>query len=294
MKKVLITGGTGLVGRHLVKKLQAQGMEVAVLSRNPTEAYEYQWDITKEYIDEKALENVTSIVHLAGAGIADKRWSTQRKQEIITSRVASIQLLFKKVNEYHTSLESFISASGIGFYGAITSSKIFTEVDSSANDFLGTVCRLWEQAVTKFQSQHCRTVILRTGIVLAKGGGALAKMKTPVISPIGSGKQYMPWIHIDDLCEMYLKAIVDEKVKGVYNAVAPEHQTNTAFSKAFAKSIQRTFLPLGVPAFLLRLIFGEMAIILLKGSRVSSEKLKKTGFQFRFNTLKSALDDLHS
>lgn len=292
MKKVLITGGTGLVGRHLVKKLQAQGMEVAVLSRNPTASYEYKWDIAKEYIDEKALENVTSIVHLAGAGIADKRWSTKRKQEIITSRVASIQLLFKKVNEYKVCLESFISASGIGFYGAITSSKIFTEVDSSANDFLGTVCRLWEQAVTKFQSEHCRTVILRTGVVLAKDGGALVKMKTPVISPISAGKQYMPWIHIDDLCELYLKAIVDEKMEGVYNAVAPEHQTNTSFSKAFAKSLKRAFVPIGVPAFLLRLIFGEMAIILLKGSRVSSEKIKKAGFQFRFHTLKSAFGDL--
>ena len=291
-RKILITGGTGLIGKHLIKKLQNRNFEVVVLSRNPKEAHEFRWNIVEGYVNKKAFKNIDSIIHLAGAGIADKRWSRKRKQEIITSRIDAITLLFKKVKEYKIPLKNFISASGIGFYGTVTSPKIFTEKDALATDFLGNVCKLWEKTVTQNQPKNCKTVILRTGIVLAKNGGALVKMKTPIVSPIGSGKQYMPWIHIDDICEMYIKAIEDEGLEGIYNAVAPEHQTSYTLSKALAKSLKRIFLPIGVPAFLLRLVFGEMAIILLKGSRVSSEKIKKAGFQFRFHTLKSAFDDL--
>lgn len=292
MKKILITGGTGLVGQHLVEKLQNKNFEVAVLSRNPKKTHEFRWNLADNFIDEKAFENVTCIIHLAGAGIADKRWTKKRKQEIIESRVASTQLIFKKVTEYNVPLKSFISASGIGFYGAITSDTIFKETDASANDFLGTVCKLWEHSIAECKTKECKSVILRTGIVLAKNGGALAKMKTPIISPIGSGNQYLPWIHIDDLCEMYCNAIEDENVQGIYNAVSPEHQTSKTFSKILAKTIKRIFLSIGVPAFLLKLIFGEMAVLLLKGSRVSSEKIEKTGFQFRFRSLKEALKNL--
>ena len=292
MTKILITGGTGLVGTHLTKKLIEQNFEVAILTRNPKQKNEFKWDISKGYVDEKAFENIDFIIHLAGAGIADERWSEKRKQIIITSRVASANLLFSKVKDLKIPLKKFISASATGFYGAITTDKIFTEKDIAANDFLGNVCVLWENAALQFEKQNIKTTILRTGIVLSKNGGALAKMKTPIIAPIGSGKQFIPWIHIDDLCEMYLKAIKDEKMIGIFNAVAPEHQTSKAFSKSLSKSIERFFLPIGVPAFLLKLLFGNMAVILLKGSRVSSKKIIKNGFTFQYPTLKKAFKNL--
>ena len=292
MGKILITGGTGLVGQHLIEKLVSKNHEVVVLSRSPKQANAFLWDIKTGYIDEKAFENVTSIIHLAGAGIADKRWSSKRKESIIFSRVASTKLLLQKVLELKVPLKQFISASGIGYYGAMTSQIIFQESDEVASDFLGNVCKKWELAATEFSSINCTTTILRTGIVLTKKGGALEKMITPIVSPIGTGNQYLPWIHIDDLCEMYIKAVEDTSFKGVYNAVAPEHHTSKTFSKLVATCFKKPFLPFRVPAFLLKLIFGEMAVILLEGSRISSEKVIATGFQFQYENLKHAMEEL--
>lgn len=292
MGKILITGGTGLVGQHLIEKLESKNYEVAVLSRSPKQANAFLWDIKTGYIDEKAFENVTSIIHLAGAGIADKRWSLKRKESIIYSRVASAKLLLQKVSELKVPLKQFISASGIGYYGAMTSQTIFKESNKAASDFLGNVCEKWEAAATEFSTKNCTTTILRTGIVLAKNGGALEKMVTPIVSPIGSGSQYLPWIHIDDLCEMYVRAVEDADFKGVFNAVAPEHHTSKTFSKLVATYFKKPFLPFRVPAFLLKLIFGEMAVILLEGSRISSEKVRTAGFQFQYENLEHAMEEL--
>ncbi|MBC8393230.1 MAG: TIGR01777 family protein, partial [Deltaproteobacteria bacterium] len=199
MSKILITGGTGLVGSRLTEMLVDKNHEVVVLSRNPKNKNEFKWDISKAFIDEKVFENTDYIIHLAGAGIADERWSEKRKQLIIDSRVESANLLFHKVKEHKIKLKGFISASGIGYYGAFTSDKIFEETDKVGNDFLGEVCEKWEAAALQFEQLNINVSILRTGIVLSKNGGALEKMKTPVISPLGSGKQYLPWLHIDDL-----------------------------------------------------------------------------------------------
>lgn len=291
MIKILITGGKGLIGTHLAKKFLEKNYKVIILTRNPKNENEFEWDIDKKYIDETVFKNLDYIIHLAGAGIADKRWTDKRKQEIIHSRVASTNLLFEKIKEHKVNLKGFIAASAIGFYGAKTTDKIFTETDKPANDFLGKVCQLWEEAIHQFKKENSRTVILRTGVVLSKTGGALAKMKTPIISPIGSGKQYIPWVHIDDLCSMYINAI-ENNLSGIYNAVAPEHQTNKSFSKILAKKMKRLYIPIGVPSFLLKLIFGQMAVILLKGSRVSSEKIENSGFKFQFKTLAKALENL--
>ncbi|SDR76546.1 hypothetical protein SAMN05216503_0807 [Polaribacter sp. KT25b] len=291
MAKVIITGGTGLVGKRLSKLLIDKNHQVVILSRSPKNKNEFKWDISTNYIDEKALLNADYIIHLAGAGIADKRWTTERKQIIIDSRVNSANLLFDKINELSIALKGFISASGVGYYGAITSNKIYTETDKPGNDFLSEVCQKWENAAHHFLAKDIPVTIFRTGIVLSDKGGALDKMKTPIISPLGSGKQFLPWIHIDDLCEMYIKA-VEDNLTGIYNAVAPEHQTNTSFSKILAKSIKRPFLPIAVPDFLLKLIFGKMAIILLEGSKVSAKKIEKNGYSFRFKTLKKALNNL--
>ncbi|MFY0603496.1 MAG: TIGR01777 family oxidoreductase [Flavobacteriaceae bacterium] len=292
MTKVLISGGSGLIGKQLSFLLTTKNYAVNILSRNPTNSNEYKWDIKQGYIDEKAFENIDYIIHLAGAGIADKRWTSERKQEIIDSRVMSTELLLLKVSELKIPLKGFISASGIGYYGAITSEHIFNESDTANNDFIGNVCQLWEDAALKFDLANIRTTILRTGIVLSKKGGALAKMKTPIISPIGSAKQYLPWIHIDDICEMYLYSIENPKMKGIYNAVAPEHHTSSSFSKALAKALKRIYIGLPVPGFLLKLLFGELAIILLKGSRVSSKKISQHGYNFKFSKLKDALKDV--
>ncbi len=291
MSKILITGGTGLVGKRLTEMLTATSHEVVILSRNPKNKNEFKWDITKNYIDKKVFRNIDYIVHLAGAGIADKKWTNKRKKIIIDSRVESANLLYSAVQENNITLKGFVSASGIGYYGAITTDKIFEETDTYGNDYLGNVCRKWENAAQQFKTLKVPVTILRTGIVLSKNGGALEKMKTPVISPLGSGKQYLPWIHIDDLCKMYIDAI-EGKLIGIYNAVAPEHQTSKTFSKTLAKSIKRPFARISVPGFMLKLMFGDMAIILLEGSRISSKKVKKYNFTFKFKTLKKALNNL--
>ena len=243
MRKVLITGGSGLIGRRLSFLLKSRGYEVRILSRsnNPNKSYKtFLWNISEKTINDSAFEGLNHIIHLAGAGIADKRWSEKRKKEIIASRVASTNLLYNTVKRLKTPLNSFISASATGYYGAITSETIFEEKDKPAKDFLGKVCSLWEDSIFQFNQIKIRTVALRTGIVLSKDGGALKKMKTPIISSLGNGKQYMPWIHIDDLCELYIKAIEDQEFKGAFNAVSSEHISNLSFSKKISK-IKITF-----------------------------------------------------
>jgi uncharacterized protein (TIGR01777 family) len=291
MAKILITGGTGLVGKRLTAMLIERKHEVRILSRNPKGVNEFKWDVSKNFIDAQVLDNIDFIIHLAGAGIADKRWSNERKKVIIDSRVATANLLFHKIKAQNISLTGFISASGSNYYGAQTSDKIFEEKEEAGTDFLGDVCQKWEAAANQFKELNIPVTILRTGVVLSKKGGALEKMKTPIISPLGSGQQYMSWIHIHDLCNVYIKA-VEEDFRGVYNTVSPEYQTSNSFSKTLAKVTQRPYLSIPVPGFLLKLVFGELAIILLEGSRLSSSKIEKKGFVFKYLNLKEALKSL--
>ncbi|MDB4025162.1 TIGR01777 family oxidoreductase [Flavobacteriaceae bacterium] len=295
MEKVLITGGSGLIGRRLSFLLKSRGYEVRILSRsnNPKNNYKtFVWNVSEQYINDSAFEGLNHIIHLAGAGIADKRWSEKRKKEIIASRVASTNLLYNSVKRLKTPLNSFISASATGYYGAVTSETIFEEKDKPAKDFLGKVCSLWEDSIFQFNEIKIRTVALRTGIVLSKDGGALKKMKTPIITSLGNGKQYMPWIHIDDLCELYIKAIEDEQFKGAFNAVSPEHISNLSFSKKISKIFNYPFLALGAPSLILQIVFGEMSTIILNGSRISANKIKQAGFKFKFENLEKALKNL--
>ena len=295
MEKVLITGGSGLIGRRLSLLLKSRGYEVRILSRsnNPKNNYKtFVWNVSEQYINDSAFEGLNHIIHLAGAGIADKRWSEKRKKEIIASRVASTNLLYNSVKRLKTPLNSFISASATGYYGAVTSETIFEEKDKPAKDFLGKVCSLWEDSIFQFNEIKIRTVALRTGIVLSKDGVALKKMKTPVITSLGNGKQYMPWIHIDDLCELYIKAIEDEQFKGAFNAVSSEHISNLSFSKKISKIFNYPFLAIGAPSFILQIVFGEMSTIILNGSRISANKIKQAGFKFKFENLEKALNNL--
>jgi hypothetical protein len=299
MKNIIITGGSGLVGMHLSEKLRKKGYNVSIFSsskKNVSVSTSY-WDYKNNIIDKDILQKTNYIVHLAGANISSKRWTTHRKKEIVESRVKSAEFLLNSINQANNSLDSFISASAVGYYGAVTSNNIFTEKDKPASDFLGVTCKEWEQTADKFKVLGIRTVKLRTGIVLAKEGGALPKMIPPIKlgigSAIGSGKQYMPWIHIDDLCDIYIKAIEDENMQGAYNAIAPEYVNNFEFTRSLAKVLKKPFWFPQLPSVLMKLLFGEMANILLKGSRVSSEKILKLGFQFKYRNLKDALQSLN-
>ena len=291
MAKILITGGTGLIGLRLKKTLIDKNHEVIVLTREPKNNDEFMWDLSSNYIDEKALENTDYIIHLAGAGIAEKRWTKKRKKIIIDSRVKTTNMLLKKVNELKIDLKGFISASGVGYYGALTTEEIFKETAKPGSDFLADVCQKWEQAAQQFSTKNTAVTIVRTGIVLAPKGGALEKMKTPIIVPLGSGEQHLPWIHIDDLCHIYLK-IIDNNLTGVFNAVSPEHHTNKTFSKVLAKSLKRPYIGVGIPRIALKVLFGKLAVLLLEGSRISSKKIEKNGYSFRFKTLAKALNNL--
>ena len=296
-KNVLITGGTGFIGQHLTNLLIENNYSVSILSRsskqNKVDISYFVWDINKHFIDEQAVINADYIIHLAGEGIADQRWTSRRKKAIVDSREKSIQLIYAVLKKHNKKLEAFVSASGIGIYGAVNGPKVCIESTRVADDFLGLTCQKWEAAAGTIESLGIRTVKIRTGLVLGKDEGFLKKL-TPIFkyklgAALGSGKQYMPWIHADDLCSIYLSALQKTEMTGAYNAAINDHTNNWIFSKALAEIYgYKIWLP-NVPAFLIRLALGEMAVIILKGRRVSSDKIEKTGFQFKYNKLKVAL-----
>lgn len=300
MTKVLVTGATGLVGTALCDLLQTRGYEVSVLVRFDDEKTRslypaFIWDYEKSMIEEGALDEVDYIIHLAGSPIA-VRWTKAFKKLILDSRVDSAQFLLDQLTKKNQKLKAFISASAVGYYGAITSQKIFVETDAPANDFLGQVCQAWEKKALDFKTISDRVVMLRTSGVLSKDGGLLAELKEPVEknvgSPLGTGKQYVPWIHIDDLCEMYIKAIEDDTMSGAYNAASSEEATNKSLMKKIARLLKKRMWFPSVPRLFLKIMFGEMSELILKGSRVSSDKIKNQGFKFKYESLDSALKNL--
>lgn len=294
---VLITGASGMIARQLAKKIGKE-YELRFLTRKKEHSNEYEWDIRKGTIDEAALDNVSHIIHLAGANISEKRWTDERKKELISSRIDSAALLRTALKKNNIKLKSFISASGINFYGTETTEKIFTENDPPGNDFLSEVVVLWERAADDFKEQNLaeRVVKIRTAVVLSEKEGALKKMVPPIQyyigSPLGSGKQYMPWIHIEDICSIYELALKNSLLDGAYNAVSPQHATNKDLTEKIAEVLNKPLWMPNVPAFILKLIFGELASAILEGSRASSKKIQETGFQFQFPDLKDALDNL--
>ena len=295
---VLITGGTGFIGRHLSNTLALNGFKVTHLSRSVSgreKIKTYLWTPDKNFIEGGAIEEADYIIHLAGAGIADKRWTKERKNLIIESRVKTAEILFNKISKINGKIKAFISASAVGYYGTVTSEKIFTEEDPPGNDFTAETCIKWENAADEFSTLGIRTVKLRTAIVLGPGGGALLKLVIPVRyfigAPLGSGKQYFPWIHIHDLCNIYLMAIINDTMRGAYNAVAPDHITNCDLIKSIAKILDKPLVIPNIPSFALKFALGEMGNAVLRGSRISSEKIIKAGFRFQYSTITSALQD---
>jgi uncharacterized protein len=296
-KNVLITGGTGFVGKHLTDLLIKNGFSVSILSRNKKQnsvdiSY-FRWDVSTGFIEEEAVLGADFIIHLAGENIADKRWTKDRKEAIVQSREKSVALIYGVLKKNPKKVAAFVSASGIGIYGAINGDEICTENTLAVNDFLGTTCQKWETAADTIASLGIRVVKIRTGLVLGKEDGFLKKL-TPIFkirlgSALGSGNQYMPWIHIDDLCKIYLEALNNSQMTGAYNAAITDNTTNTIFSKTLAKIYGYSIWLPNVPAFLMKIVMGEMAQIVLAGRRVSSEKIEKLGFQFQYKNLESAL-----
>ncbi|MEN8927985.1 MAG: TIGR01777 family oxidoreductase [Flavobacteriales bacterium] len=296
---ILITGGTGLIGKRLTEILLSKGHEVSILSRSKKQSDNinfYTWDIAKQEIEAEAIQKADYIIHLAGANVGEGRWTDKRKKEIINSRVQSGNLLLKAVKQHNPNLKGFISSSAVGYYGMVTQEKEFVETDKPGEDFLAKVCEEWENSALQFNQLNVRTVIVRTGVVLDKNEGALAKLLTPIKvgigSGLGTGKQAMPWIHLEDICNLYVQAIEDETMKGAYNGVAPEKFTNQEFSKKVAKILKKPFWFPNVPAFALKLFLGEQAVIALEGSPISSKKTEETGFKFKHPILKSALEEI--
>jgi uncharacterized protein len=301
MAVILISGGTGLVGKALTKRLIAEGHKVRILSRNPQPSAQiksFYWNVEKNEIDETAFDGVEHIVHLAGSGIADRRWTDERKINIIESRVNSMKLITDVVKRKNIKLKSFVGASAIGIYGMTTSEKIFIETDKGQNDFLSNTCVRWENSYHDIQILSDKSCIVRIGVVLSKDGGALKRLlplfQLGLASAVGSGKQYFPWIHIDDLVSVFYEALFNKNYSGVFNAVSVEEATNQSFSKQLAKALSRPFFFPNVPAFVLKIVFGDMAGVLLEGSRVSSQKLIKLGFQYKYPALPEALMEIVS
>ena len=307
MATILITGGTGTIGTGLTSLLLNRGYEVIILTReipkniNTTSGLSFAlWDIENNQLDSVALKKADYIIHLAGAGVAEKRWDDKRKAEIVNSRINSSALIVKALSENKNKVKAVISASAIGWYGADTpSSKIngFSETDIPDKQFLGETCKLWEESIQPVIKQGKRLVILRTGIVLSIKGGALVEFIKPLsfglATILGNGKQIISWIHKNDLYNIYLLALENENMEGVFNAVAPNPISNKRFVLLLAKiSNGIMFLPFYVPAFLLKLIMGEMSIEVLKSATVSCTKIVAQGFQFQFTTLEAALKDI--
>lgn len=298
-KNVLISGGSGFIGKHLTNLLIGKGYTVSILSRslkpNSEDVFYYKWDVSNGFIEEESVLKADFIIHLAGENIAEKRWTATQKEAIIQSREQSIRLIHDVLKKHDKKLDAFVSASGIGIYGAFNSEKICTENTPPANDFLGITCQKWEAAADTIESLGIRTVKIRTGLVLGKDDGFLKKLvpifKFRLGSALGSGKQYMPWIHVDDLCAIYLEALNNTKMSGSYNAAVNDDTTNTVFSKALAKIYGYSIWLPNVPGFLIKLALGEMAQIVLTGQRASSDKIESTGFKFQFSKLEQAFKD---
>lgn len=300
-ESVLITGGSGLIGRYLTRLLLDRGYKVSHLSRKagPSGSVAvFKWDPENNIIDPSAINGIDHIIHLAGANIGEGRWTPSRKSEILRSRIDSASLLFNTIKQGNYRVRSFISASAVGYYGAVTSERIFTETDPPDSDFLGSTCTLWEESADKFSSLGIRTVKIRTGVVMERSDGALSRFLSAarfgLFPVLGGGHQYMPWIHMTDLCEIYLMALCDASMSGSYNAVSPCHINNIDFMRILAHVKGKPFFHPPVPASILKIIMGESSVVALKGSRISSEKIIQQGFTFRFTDPEVALRDVLS
>lgn len=308
METVMITGGTGMIGKALTRALLEKNYRVIILSRQqisqgekPNLSYA-MWDVEKQQIDNKAVASANHIIHLAGENIAARRWTKKRKQQIADSRIKGGELIVKALQANPNKVRTVVSASAIGWYGSdpnIPNTHSFTENDLPADNFLGETCKRWEQSLQPVTAMGKRFVRFRTGIVLSRKGGALEEFRKPIrfgiATILGSGRQVISWIHIDDLVRLYIRSIEDPNLEGPYNAVAPLPVTNKGLVIQLARKKRGNFfIPIYVPSFVLRLVLGEMAIEVLKSATVSSARLKEAGFVFQFPSVTAAINNLES
>ncbi|WP_256003721.1 TIGR01777 family oxidoreductase [Pedobacter deserti] len=298
-KQILITGATGMIGKKLIAALQDKGYGISVLSRAPhasPDVKTYLWNISSGKIDPACLDGVEAIIHLAGENVAAKKWTEQQKQRIVDSRVKSTELLYKTIKQTGAPVQVMISASAVGYYGD-SGDEILTETATPGYDFLASCCQQWEEAVDRGRSLGLRIVKLRTGVVLDKSSGALSALEKPIRlfvgAPIGTGRQWVPWIHIDDIVNMYVGALSDPLYLGAYNACAPFPVTNETLTKQLAKKLSRPAWPIHVPEKVMQMIMGEMSSIVLMSSNTSAQKILDQGFQFRYTYLEDALHDIY-
>lgn len=300
MAIVMITGGTGLIGSALTKRLVEKGHQVIILTRNSSNKKKTgnlsysQWDPGKGTYNAHDFAAADAIIHLAGANVAEKRWTEERKREIINSRVQGGELIIKALREVPNKISTILSASAIGYYGPdqIPASP-FVEEMPPYHDFLGQTVSQWEASLDPVIQMGKRLVIFRTGIVLSREGGAYKEFEKPlhfgIASILGSGKQVISWIHIDDMVRLYIAALEDEGWKGTYNAVAPVPVTNKELVLAMARQKNKIFIPLPVPSIVLKTLLGEMSIEVLKSTTVSSAKVEQRGFIFLYPTIDKAV-----
>lgn len=303
MDTVIITGGTGLIGTALSKFLVSRGIEVIILTRNPKSqvssipGISYAgWNVEEQTVNEEAFRKARYVIHLAGAGVADKPWTEKRKREIVESRTRSSELLVKALSRFPNDIISVVSASATGWYKE-NQSMPAVETDPPDPGFLGATCKAWESSIQPVTELGKRLVILRTGIVLSNEGGAFPKFANPVrygiAGILGNGKQYISWIHLEDLCRIYMEAMLNPSWSGIYNAVAPNPVNNRTFTTELAKRIKGSFfIAVPVPDFVLGFMLGDRREEVLKSSNISSNKLKQQGFQFIYPTIDAAFRDL--
>lgn len=302
-KTVLITGGTGLIGKHLCRALLDKGYQIHLLSRRFKPSTDerlktFVWNVEKGQIDEQCIEGVETVIHLAGEGIVDKRWTQKRKEDIINSRTNSIRLIYDLIRKQPSStVKHIISAAAIGYY-ADRGEELMTESSPAGEGFLATSCIAWEQAVDEGKELGLRIVKFRTGIVLDTAGGALVEIARPVKfglgAALGSGKQWVSWIHWKDVVKMYEFALENEKLEGIFNMVGPQPATNLELTKAIAKQFNKPLWLPAVPGFVLKLAMGEMSAAVLGSTKTSAQKIMDAGFSFDFPELEPALKDLYA
>lgn len=298
--KYLITGGSGLVGSNITQQILKNKDEVNWLTSSKKENKEvnsFNWNIYKNQIDSACFQNVDVIIHLAGAGVADKKWTAERKKELIESRIKSTQLLFDAVKLLAIKPKAIISASAIGIYKN-KEDELVNEESEVGNDFLADLTNQWEKAVNQFETIGIRVVKLRIGIVLSDKGGYLKKVAAPAkygfAAALGNGKMITSWIHISDLANMFIFASKNENMKGVFNAVAPHPVTNSEITKQIAHALNRPYFLPNIPALIIKFAFGEMAAVILMSQNISSSKIEKAGFKFEFEEVKVALKNIYN
>jgi len=297
---VLITGGTGLIGKPLTQALLAKGYKVSHLSRSPgknPQVKTYLWDVAKGQIDASCINGIDTIIHLAGAGIVDKRWTKKRKKLLVDSRTQSIKLIYEILDQQADhQVKRVISASATGYYSN-RGDEWLDENSSPLTDFLSTCCVKWENAVDE-GLQHGLTITkFRTGVILTTKGGALPPLSLPVKfyvgTALGNGRQYIPWIHIDDAVNMYLQAVDGHLPPDVYNMVAPNPVTNKQLTQAVARQLRKPLWLPNVPAFALKLVLGEMSMVVLGSTRVSAQKIQDAGYHFKYDNIADALKNIY-